>query len=133
MSFNPNLPIHSTPYSSWGPYICLYICISTPGANPNSKRHPHCKMLTTALFITARTEKQPGCPSTDERIKKILMYGGILLGHEKEWSNAFCSDRPGPRDYLTKYVRKRKTNIMYEHTYVESRKILRMHLSAEQK
>ena len=28
-------------------------------------------MFTAALFTTARTWKQPSCPSTDERIKKL--------------------------------------------------------------
>ena len=29
-------------------------------------------MFTAALFTIARTQKQPRCPSTDERIKKLL-------------------------------------------------------------
>ena len=28
-------------------------------------------MFTAALFTVARTRKQPRCPSTDERIKKL--------------------------------------------------------------
>ena len=41
------------------------------------------QVFTAALFTTARTDKQPRCPSTDQWIKKILMYDGILLSHEK--------------------------------------------------
>ena len=40
----------------------------------NSKRHTH-PMFTAALFTTARTWKQPKCPSTEEWIKKMwYMY-----------------------------------------------------------
>ena len=31
-------------------------------------------MFTTALFTTAKTWKQPKCPSTDECIKKMHIY-----------------------------------------------------------
>ena len=55
-------------------------------------------MFTAALFTIAKPWKQPKCPSTDERIKK--MYNGILLGHKK--NNAICSNMDGPRDYHTK-------------------------------
>ena len=41
-------------------------------------------VFIAALFTIARTWKQPKCPSTDERIKKmwhIYTYNGILLSH----------------------------------------------------
>ena len=42
-------------------------------------------MFTTALFIIAKTLKQPKCPSTDEWIKKMwYTHNGILLGNKKE-------------------------------------------------
>ena len=41
-------------------------------------------MLTAALFTTARTWKQPKCPSTYEWIKKIHIYNRILLSHKKD-------------------------------------------------
>ena len=31
-------------------------------------------MFTAALFTIARTWKQPKCPSTEERIKKMYIY-----------------------------------------------------------
>ena len=40
-------------------------------------------MFIAALFTMARTWKQPKCPSTDEWIKKIYIYNGILLSHRK--------------------------------------------------
>ena len=43
-------------------------------------------MFIAALFTTAKTWKQPKCPSTDEWIKKMwyILYNGILLSHKKE-------------------------------------------------
>ena len=39
-------------------------------------------MFIAALFIIAKTWKQPKCPSTDEWIKKMwYIYSGILLSH----------------------------------------------------
>ena len=41
-------------------------------------------MLIAALFVIARTWKQPRCPSADEWIRKlwyIYIYNGILLSH----------------------------------------------------
>ena len=44
---------------------------------------------TAALFTTAKTWKQPKCPSTDEWIRKmwcvyIYTHNGLLLSHKKE-------------------------------------------------
>ena len=38
-------------------------------------------VFTAALFTSARTWKQPGCPSTDEWVKEAVVhtYNGILL------------------------------------------------------
>ena len=44
-------------------------------------------MFIEALFIIARTWKQPRCPSADEWIRKlwyIYIYSGILLSYKKE-------------------------------------------------
>ena len=48
-------------------------------------------LFITALFTIARTLKQPRCPSTDERTKKlwyiyiyIYIHNGKLLSHKKE-------------------------------------------------
>ena len=45
-------------------------------------------MLIATLFTTAKIWKQPKCPSTDERIKKMShththTHTGILLSHKK--------------------------------------------------
>ena len=61
-------------------------------------------MFIAALFTTAKTWKQPICPSTDEWIKKmcVCVCDGVLLSHKKEGNNAICSNMDGPRDYHTK-------------------------------
>ena len=43
-------------------------------------------MFMAALFIIARTWKQPRCPSADLWIKKLWLYihNGILLSYKKE-------------------------------------------------
>ena len=42
-------------------------------------------LFTAALFTTARTWKQPRCPSTDEWTKKCGTYAQWnILGHKKE-------------------------------------------------
>ena len=47
-------------------------------------------MFTTALFTIARTWKQPGCPSTDEWIKK-LWYIYMMEYYSATKRNAFES------------------------------------------
>ena len=79
-------------------------------------------MFTAALFTTAKTWKQPKCPSTDEWIKKmwyIYLYNGILLSHKKEWNYAICSNMDGPRDYHTKWSKSdRGRQIAYDITFM---------------
>ena len=42
-------------------------------------------LFIAALFIIARTWKQPRCPSTDEWIKKLVcIYNETLLNHKKK-------------------------------------------------
>ena len=42
-------------------------------------------VFIAALFLIARTWKQPKCPSTEEQIKKDMVHicNGILLSHKK--------------------------------------------------
>ena len=61
-------------------------------------------MFTAALFTTAKTWKQPQCPSTEEWIKKMWYI------HTMEYCSAikknkimpFCSNMDGTRDSHTK-------------------------------
>ena len=61
-------------------------------------------VFTVALFAIAKTRKQPRCPSTDEWIKKTVVYihNGIQLSHKKEQNNAICSNMDGSGDSPTK-------------------------------
>ena len=61
-------------------------------------------MFFVAQFITAKTWKQPKCPSTDEWIKKLWCIHAmeLLLNHKKESNNVISSNMDGPRDYHTK-------------------------------
>ena len=47
-----------------------------------------------------------------------IIDNGILLSHKKEWNNAICSNRDGPRDY----IKSDKEKQIY-HLHVESLKI----------
>ena len=56
-------------------------------------------MSIAALFIIAKTQKQPKCPWIDEWMDKVLCicaythtHSGILLSHKKEQNNAICSN-----------------------------------------
>ena len=74
-------------------------------------------MFIASLFIMAKTWRQPKCPPTYEWIKMTWYIYTIelyleLLSCEKEWNGAICSNMDGPRDYYTKWS-KRKTNIIY--------------------
>ena len=82
-------------------------------------------MLTAALFTTARTWKQPKCPSTEERKKDVVhIYNGLLLSHIKEWNWIICRDVDAPRQCHTQWS---KSQTEKQITYingdnVESRK-----------
>ena len=62
----------------------------------------------------------------------VHIYNGILLGHNKEWNNAICSNIDGPRGDHVKWSKSEKENIIWHHLYVESNKIQR-NLFIEQK
>ena len=56
-------------------------------------------MFIVALFTIAKTWRQPKCPSTDKRIKKMsyILCNGILLSHKNEILpfSASCMDLEG--------------------------------------
>ena len=79
-------------------------------------------MFVAALFVIAKTWKQPKCPSTDnwfKRIWYIYTHNGILLSHKKEWNIAICSNMDGSREYHTKWSKSnRGRQILYDITYM---------------
>ena len=58
-------------------------------------------MFIAVLSTIAKIWKGPKCPSTDEWIKKMwfIYTMGVLLGNEKEWNPAICSNVDGTGGY----------------------------------
>ena len=75
-------------------------------------------MFIEALFTIDKTWKQPKCLWTDEQVRKMwtmCIYNGMLVGHEKEWHIAICSNTDEPRDDHTEWSRERQ---FYDITYM---------------
>ena len=53
------------------PYYPAIPLLGTSLEEPNTEKDTCIPLLTAVLFTTARTWKQPRCPSTDEWIKKL--------------------------------------------------------------
>ena len=77
-------------------------------------------VFIAALFTIARTQKQPKCPLTDEWVKKLWhiyimeCYSATKRTHLSQfqwggWTQSIL--------YTVKYIRKRKTSIIYD-TYI---------------
>ena len=79
---------------------------TVPPGKPKSiiKKDTCTPVLIEALFIIAKTWKQPKCPSTDAMDKEdeVHIYSGILLSHKKEQNNAICSNMDASKDDHTK-------------------------------
>ena len=73
-------------------------------------------MFTAALFTTARTWKQPKCPSTDEWIKK-LWYMYTMEYYSAIKRNAFESV-PMRWMKLERIKSEREIPIQYANTYI---------------
>ena len=83
---------------------------------------PFAPMFTAALFIIAKTWKQPKYPSIDEWIKKIwYIYNGILLSHKKNEIMPFIATWMDLEIIILSEVSQRMTNIIGYHLYVESK------------
>ena len=71
-------------------------------------------MFITALFTTAKTWKQPKCPSTEEWIKK--MWNTYSVGYysaiEKNEIMPFAATMMDPEIVILSEVSQRKTNVM---------------------
>ena len=71
-----------------------------------------------ALYIRAKTWKQPKCPLTDEQIKKDVVkyrYNGILLSHKKNEIMLFVSTWVNLEIIISNEESYRKTNILWYH------------------
>ena len=77
-------------------------------------------LFTAALFTTARTWKQPRCPSTDEWIRNVVVHihAGILLSHKKEHIWVSSDEVDEPRTYYTEWNESEKDKYrILMHTY----------------
>ena len=68
-------------------------------------------IFIAAQFTIAKTQKQPKCTSTDERIKKMWnththththTHNEILFNHKKQLNNAIYSNMDGHKNYHAK-------------------------------
>ena len=74
-------------------------------------------MFTEALFTTAKTRKQPKCPSTEEWIKK-MWYNGILLSRNKSEVMPFAALWMDPEIVILSEMSDREGKISYDITYM---------------
>ena len=71
---------------------CMHCCVHS------STIHNNQDMETTWMVIIRWTDKED----------MVHIYNRILLGHEKEWNNAICSNMDAFREYHTKLERERQ-------------------------
>ena len=92
-------------------------------------------MFIAELFTIAKTRKQPKCPLTDEWIKKMwyiyTMECYSLI--KKNEIMQFATTWMDLKIVLLSEVSQRKTNIIWYHLYVESKRRAQMNLSTKQK
>ena len=64
----------------------------------------------------------------------VRIHSGILLSHKKELIWVHSNEVDEPRAYYTKWSKsERKMNIIYQHIYMDSRKIVLIKLSTGNK
>ena len=77
-------------------------------------------MFIVALFIIARTWKQPRCPSADEWIKKMwYIYTMEYYSASKKGNNSIFSNMDGPQECHTEWSKSdREGQILYNISYM---------------
>ena len=91
-------------------------------------------VFIAALFTIARTWKEPRCPSADEWIRKLWYiytmeyYSAIKKNTFESVLMRWMKLEP----IIQSEVRKKNTNTIYEHIYMEFRKMVTMTLYARQ-
>ena len=102
--------------------VAVWFSNPTPGhisgENSNSKRYIHPYVHSSTVYNSQNMEAISR--SIERWMNKedvVHTYKGVILSSKKEWN----IDRP--RDYHTEWnKRQRKTNIIYYHLYVQSKK-----------
>ena len=92
-------------------------------------------MFIAAVFTVAKTWKLPKCPSTEEWLKKmwyiftVEYYSAI----KKKEIMPFAATWMDLEIIIQSEVIQTKTNIIWYHLYVESKKKIQMYLLTKQK
>ena len=118
----------SDPPPSQQPGLSLSICKA-------KERSLNTPMFIAALFTIARTWKQPKCASTDEWIKKMwyiyaMEYYSAIKKNEVMPFTATWMDLD---IVILSEVSQTKTNTIWYHLYVESKKMIQINLFTKQK
>ena len=104
------------------------------GENSNSERYLHPK-FTAALFTIAKTRKQPKGPLTGECIKKMwyIYMMEYYSAIKKNEILPFAATWMDLEIIILSEVSQTKTNIIWYHLYVESKKIIQRNSFTKQK
>ena len=78
-------------------------------------------MFTAALLTIAKVWKQPKCPSMDEQRNYGIYIKGNIIQPEKEENFAIYDNIIGPWGHYAEW-NQTKTNTLWSHLYVESKK-----------
>ena len=91
--------------------------------------------FTAALIAITRTQKQPKCPSAEEWVKKAWHVYTVeyYSTTKKNGIMPFAEIWMDTEIVTLRQVRKRTTNIIWYHLYVESKEMVQMNLFTKQK
>ena len=91
-------------------------------------------MFIPALFTITKTWKQLKCPSSNKRIKTQFIYTvEYYSAIKRKKSVSFAATWMDLQIIILSEVSQRKTNIIWYHLYVESKKMIQMNLFTKQK
>ena len=79
-----------------------------------------------ALFIVAKTWKQPKCPLIDNWFKKMRHTDMTALAIKKNEVLPLVVTWMDPKNMILSEVEQRKTNTIWYHLYVEPKNIIQM-------
>jgi len=78
-----------------------------------------CSSMSITALLTVSIRKQPKCPSTDERIKKMWHIHTIeyYSSHKKEWNFTICNNMDGLGGYYARWNKSdREKQILHDIT-----------------